>query len=363
MVLPYNPYATFMGGYRRETTSQPAATGFQYQLHIEQPIEIAGQRGARLRAVDTAVAAAQATTEYARSQTRAVLRVAYVQAVLGEQRVEVARRREETAQRLLESAVSRSQLGAASDIEVNLAQIEVGRVAGDLAEAQVGQEVRLSDLRLLTGIAAGTPLLLSTHQTEPPVLAAEHEALPQLLDLALQHRADLVALRRQRQALAAERGRLRREAVPSPVLAFDHQRDLPGQDFWGGTLGLQLPLWNRNQGPLAQVRAQEQARQTEEQLLVARVRNEVTLAYRALELRRGQARRFQQMVLPPAERNLDLLRRGWQAGKFDLFRVITASRELSETRLRYLDILDDLWVAMVELERAVGAPLPAGDRR
>ena len=75
---------------------------------------------------------------------------------------------------------------------------------------------------------------------------------------------------------------------------------------------------------------------------------------------RDRVKEFQKDVLPPAERNIELLRRGWQAGKFDLFRVITASRELTETRLRFLDLLEDLWIAAIELERSVGAPLLVG---
>ena len=94
--------------------------------------------------------------------------------------------------------------------------------------------------------------------------------------------------------------------------------------------------------------------------LRTRIRGEVALASRKLQLLRVQVQEFQQNVLPPAERNMELLRRGWQAGKFDLFRVITASRELTETRLRLLDLLEDLWVAAIELERAVGAPLLQG---
>ena len=164
-------------------------------------------------------------------------------------------------------------------------------------------------------------------------------------------------MERQRGALRSERTRLIRETVPSPVLSIDLQRDLPGQEFYGGAVGLTLPLWNRNQGPLAQVAASEVAQKNEERLLRVRVRNEVALAHRKMALLRSQEEVFAQTVLPQAERNLELLRRGWQAGKFDLFRVITASRELAETRLRHLDLLDELWKASVELERAVGVPI------
>ena len=357
LLLPQNPYASFLGGYRQEFTSTPTATGFQYQFHLEQQVEIAGQRSTRIRSVEAQRAVAAANTAYARTLTRALLQVAFIQGVLAEQRVTVERNREEIGKQLLESAKIRFSLGAAGDIEVNLAQIEGGRVAAERAQAEVAREERLAELRILCGLPALQPLRLLNPSIEPPRLRTEHQAVESLGVLAEQQRTDLLAITRQREALRTERVRLIREAVPSPILSFDLQRDLPGQEFYGGTLGLPLPLWNRNQGPLAQVSAGEVVQKNEERLLRVRIRNEVALAHRKLMLLRNQEEAFVQTVLPLAERNLDLLRRGWQAGKFDLFRVITASRELAETRLRHLDLLDDLWKASIELERAVGVPI------
>ncbi|MCS6915290.1 MAG: TolC family protein [Myxococcales bacterium] len=356
----FNPLVTFMGGYRYEETSTPPASGFQYQLHVEQMLEMAGQRGTRLRAVEAAVAVARASTEYARTLMRAIVGGFYVRAVVGEQRLAVSRSREETARRLLESARARRDLGASSEIEVNLARIEEGRVAAEVTAAKVALEAQLNELRVLCAIPAGTPLHLPSYQGEPPPLPPAYRSVSALLDLALKQRADLLAIRRQRAALEADRQRLIREALPNPILAFDHQRDLPGQDFYGGTVGLQIPLWNRNQGPLALVQAAETARRNEERLLRLRLEAEVSLALNRLMLLSEQAQSFRLRALPPAEQNLELLQRGWQAGKFDLFRVIVASRELAETRLRYLDILDDLWEAAIELERSVGQPLFSG---
>lgn len=356
LLLPQNPYASFLGGYRQESTSTPTATGFQYQFHLEQLIEIAGQRSTRIRAADAQRAVAMANTAYARSLTRALLQVAYVQGVLAEQRVLVQRNREEIGKRLLESAKVRFSLGAAGDIEVNLAEIEAGRVAAERVQAEVAREERLAELRILCGLPALQPMQLDSRR-EPPRLSREHQAVEALVSLAELQRTDLQAVERQRGALRSERTRLIRETVPSPVLSIDLQRDLPGQEFYGGAVGLTLPLWNRNQGPLAQVAASEVAQKNEERLLRVRIRNEVALAHRKLALLRSQEEVFAQTVLPLAERNLELLRRGWQAGKFDLFRVITASRELAETRLRHLDLLDDLWKASIELERAVGVPI------
>jgi outer membrane protein TolC len=46
---------------------------------------------------------------------------------------------------------------------------------------------------------------------------------------------------------------------------------------------------------------------------------------------------------------------GWRAGKFDLFRVIQASRDVGEARRAQLAAIEDFWQAVVELDRATGA--------
>lgn len=358
--LQQNPYATVMVGQRTETTSTPVAAGVQYQVHIEQALEIAGQRWTRLAVVASQTAAAKAQTALAQVESRALLWTTYMQASLSDERVRVARKREEIAEQLLRSAQARMELGATGGLEVNLAQVERGRVRGERTQAEVQLTNRHAALGILCGVTPGTPLLLTSSHMAPPQLATTDVSLPSLLAMAEAHRADLAAVRLQEQALAAEVSKLRREAVPNLVLSFDYQRDLPGQEFWGGTVGLTLPVWNRNQGPLAQVHAAELQRQAEERLLRTRIHGEVAAAQRKLVLLRSQVREFEQEVIPPAERSIELLRQGWQAGKFDLFRVITASRELAETRLRLLDLLEELWATAIETERVVGMPLLVG---
>ena len=91
--------------------------------------------------------------------------------------------------------------------------------------------------------------------------------------------------------------------------------------------------------------------------MVTRIRTEVAQALRILRLRQTQLELFAREALPPAEENVELLRRGWQAGKFDLFRVIAALRERTEVKTRYLTMLEQLWLAAISLERASGTEI------
>lgn len=359
LFLPSNPVVSMLVGQRREEQAGGGALyGIQHQLHIEQSFEVAGQRWTRLAAVAAAAAVQRDAVAYARLVSRALVKALYVQCVLVEQRLSVAQRREEVARQLLQSAQTRVQLGAGGAIEANLAQIEVGRVAGDRLEIATEREARLGELRILTGTPPTTPVRLITQTVGdgPPTIASELD-VNQQIERALSLRSDLRAIHGQKTQLLSEQSRLRREITPNPFISFDYQQDLPGQIFLGGTVGLSLPFFNRNQGQLAQVAAAERVRQAEENLAVTKIRTEVAQSLRTLRLRQVQIESFARDALPPAEENVELLRRGWQAGKFDLFRVIAALRERTEVKTRYLMMLEELWLAAISLERASGAEI------
>ena len=58
--------------------------------------------------------------------------------------------------------------------------------------------------------------------------------------------------------------------------------------------------------------------------------------------------------LDGATRTLSFAEAGWQAGRFDLFRLLTAARDALRLRANRIDVLEAAWIARIELERAVG---------
>jgi outer membrane protein TolC len=63
-------------------------------------------------------------------------------------------------------------------------------------------------------------------------------------------------------------------------------------------------------------------------------------------------------VVPAAERTLELVEQGWLAGRFDVFRVATAARDLVRVRAARLDALEMAWRARIALDRAAGGVTP-----
>jgi cobalt-zinc-cadmium efflux system outer membrane protein len=352
-LLPSNPGVALSAG---PTTTDVAGTRTRdlgLAGHVEQTLEIAGQRGARRAEVERAVDAARARERLADVEARARGRAAYVAAWLASAQLEAARRREALVTQLEVSVRTRVSSGAASDVDLHLATLERGRVERERHEFVQAAGDALAELRALLALAPETGVTLAAALTAPA------RALPTLADAlarAAERRAELQALDADRSELDATIVRLRREAVPSPTLFLDVERDRPGELLTRGGLAIPLPLWRRNQGPIAVARA-EQARVDVERTLATReISLEVDRALRAATVRRAQVAVDDAAILPAADQALELLTQGWRAGKFDLFRIIQASREAGDAHRRALEDLGRLWEATIDLDRATGTP-------
>jgi cobalt-zinc-cadmium efflux system outer membrane protein len=346
-LLPTNPLVSGAAGPYRE----PGLSSIEIRLHAEQTVEIGGQRGARRAVVSRAVQAAAWREQVARLETRARVRAAYVAAQLARAQQEAAAAREALMAALLDAVRARVSGGASSDVDLEIARLERGLAARARAAAALGEADLLARLRALIGAVPGEPIAVDPRLAVP---AARAGGLRDLLARAERQRAELEALRASGAELDAEIARLRREAIPSPTLFVEFERDRPGQIFLGGGISLPIPVWRRQQGEIAVTRA-ERGRLEEERTLAEReVALEVERAFQSVDAQAAAVRVMDRDVLPAADAAARLLTDGWRAGKFDLFKVLQTLRDASEARRLYLETLGTLWDATIALDRAVG---------
>ena len=347
ILFPSNPVISGAAGPRHE----PGRQGVEVLLHAEQAIEVGGQRGARRAVVSRALRTAELRERVARAETRARVRAAYVGAQLARARIEAAAQREALVGKLLDAVTARVEGGASSNVDLQLARLERGIALRARVDAALAAAEALARLRLLVGLPAARPVTLDARVDAPTARPGD---LTALIARAESQRAELAAVVSSREEIDADIARLRREAIPSPTLFVDVERDLPGQLFVGAGLAVPLPVWRRQQGEIALARA-ERYRVEEELALVQRdVALEVERAFQSESAQREMAELLDREVLPAAEGAVTLMTEGWRAGKFDLFRLIQTSRDASEARRLYLETLGLLWESTIALDRAVG---------
>lgn len=115
-------------------------------------------------------------------------------------------------------------------------------------------------------------------------------------------------------------------------------------------VGIQLPIFNRNQGNVAAARAEvERARQEK-----ARVR--LVLAERAAALvqrtrtSRAAVERYRDQMLPRAQRAYSAMLRSWGMMQASYPQLLLAQRTLFDLQRDYIAALEDLWTSSLALE-------------
>ena len=345
--FPANPAIEFDAGPLREDD----ATHLGYAAKIEQRVDLLGQRRARLRAADERISLSELRARAVAAEVRARARIAYVAALVAQRQREFADQQVVYLERTYEAARVRAESGATSEIERRLAESELGRARVTRSQASGTEQRALQDLRAVLGVAYDRWLALTTPLAAPSVRVLDR---PRLLETAQSRRRDLLVLRQQGKAIDADIARLRSERLPQVAVTVMAQQDAPGAYWVGPGLQVWLPVWQRYQGEIAVATVDRQRQQIELDAAEQAAARDLWVACDQAERRRDEVALFERSVLDAAEAARDLVFEGWQAGKFDVFRVLTAERDLVGARLAYLQDLSALWEAEIEIDRAVG---------
>ncbi len=326
------------------------------------------------------------------AQTALDAKLAYYAAARADLVFEIRRDNRQIAAQLLELTLVRQQAGAGSEVEVNLARAAQLETEVALLKARRERVEARAELARLAGLDAGPQELalsepLRAPESGPPSAAA-------LLDAARGARLDL---RTAAEEVAAAEARLELERTrflkslqvgvgiergargriddrnlgleaarksfeagePRLPDVFPRRPAAPTDYMIGPSLGLELPIFDQNQAQIARAAMQaEQARRTlraVELAIVQATHAKVEQAQAAWETTRFYAAE----LLPLRNRNLELSREAYLAGRIPFLTVLETEREFLRVRQEQADALLDAARADVDLERLAGRPLAA----
>lgn len=324
-------------------------------LALDIPIETHGKRGYRVAAATHQAAAARwqlASTGWdARSRLRQQLLVLWAsseKARLLQQQVELDKSLVGLLQRRLRE-------GYVSAREVNQQQLALIQSNTDLLNARKearGARVEVAGLLGLNAHALdGIELDLGEFvQPDPPLPAAE------LKTLALQNRADVLAAL---EAYEASQSALQLEVAKQypdihlgPGYTFDQGVRKPGFDF----TGIELPLFNRNEGPIAEARARREEAAASVRQAQAKAWTELDGAMTAYRIASDAWHEADQQFHVQQEQ-LAGTRRAFQLGEEDRVSLESNRKTELSARLALFDVSLQVQQALGRIEDAIQRPL------
>lgn len=355
----------------------------EYEARLTQEVEWAGQRGLRISAARSGLNRAEFVVRNAARQTLADASIAFYSALAAQQRLEVARQLSQLNQQLLEATRIQAREGELSSMEANLAEIEAGRARARVLAAQREATSARLELQRLAGIHPEQEIQLLDALPDPqlpPTLNPDS-----LVTLALARRPDLAARTTAVDQAEALTRLARREAIPNLRIGVIAEREalagglagapgspVPADRYESPRIGLAVslpvPLFDRNQGRVAERAAQaDQARLSRSATELA-VRTQVTDAYRGYIAASEEARVYEQDVLQPARSNQELLETAFRAGKVNLPTLLLLRNQLLDAELGYWDAWLAERRALIALQAATSTLdldpnlNPSGDR-
>lgn len=358
-IYPHNPELEIEGADRRGPDGSVTDRG----LSLAQELELAGQRSKRRAAAGDELEAARVRYQRRRAELAARVERLFAAAVAARERQAVARTDAELTRRLVELEKRRLEAGAGTQLDLNLARAVAGRAERALAQTEAAARTARAELAEQVGLDPTAP-------PEPagtfPAPAAAVEPLDELAARALERRADLRALRREVEASRQRIGLERSLAKPNLQLRGFVARE-EGDDVTGVSLGFAIPLFDRNQGGIAQAAADRDRASARVAAAEQAVRREVAAARARHRAAVDALAALDRLVMGTLEESLTLLDRALESGKVGITDVLVQRRELVEARREHVEAEEEAWLARIELDLATGelatgdAPVPAAE--
>lgn len=354
IVFPSNPELSFGAGGR----SVGGETGFEFEVSIEQQLEIAGEPGLRLDAAQDQRRLGEAALNEVRWSVHVEVHRLFVDILLVRDRFAQAERFMAFARSMREVASRQVEAGESSPLILLVADADLARTNEALIEARQAGASLDARLAAVIGWPSGAPPRVQG--TLPPVRPAPNTET--LLGLMAEHHP---SLRTRELAVVAGRSRLEleeRDAWPEPTIGFSYGREgAPGPEadahIWLFSLSLPFPVWRTNQEYRTRARAELLLADAERGATANRLRGELIRAAIALDAAAERVSMYETGVVPRLEENLALLQRAYELGEVDVHQVSQTRERLLTATGQYIDARITYYESAAMLEGLVGTEL------
>jgi outer membrane protein, heavy metal efflux system len=324
-----------------------------FELLLNFPVEVLWQRPRRI------ATSQQALDQLAQSliqnglDTARDARWAHADVVQALERAKVAKQSAELRERVSKLTESRLRAGDISELETIAAKSESASAEEQLVRFEHDVQIATERLRATLGLSVERPELrvkaLSLVPETPP-------SIESLLDKAMAARPDLRAAELAI-AIATKRAKWERSRVLLLSAQLSSKEVGTNGILTGPGVGLDLPIFNRNQGLIARAEAEVEVASRQYVALKQRVALEVAEAREQLAQALNALKTVREQVLPPLRRAVALAEDQYKKGDVAYLFVLEQNRGLIDAQFRIVDSEAAIRRAQAQLERSVGSRL------
>jgi cobalt-zinc-cadmium efflux system outer membrane protein len=316
-------------------------------IGVAQEFPFPGKKSIDRRIGDFGVRLSEAELSLRRVELVRDVKAGFFQVLAAERLIEAAGDLVKLAESSADTARRRVEAGATSDQEQLRAEIQSEQAKADLVEFRR----ELGTARQTLATLLGRPELLDARLSGTLAESANAALLDQGPERWLAAHPSSVGARTARDRAELELRRARLEPFPDVKAGVA-----------GGRLGdtdesivelrfsLPLPLIDRAKGKKQEARANVAVAEAELTSIEQRLLREWRTASQRYRAAVEQVTNYRERILPKAEKALELVRGGFEQGKFGFIDLLDTQRTTAEARLAYQQKLLELNIAQAELE-------------
>lgn len=336
---------------------KPFARASEVGSAVQQLFEVAGKRGFRIESAKFGTQSAEAAFQDAIRLLGFAVKDSYVHAVTAQRHLTIAQENRDRFTRILEANTLRFKKGFISGVDLIRIRVQLAGFATTVIESQQDLESALTDLRTVLAVPPETQF---EFLTELEFRRIDLD-LPLLQQTALEIRPDIAAKRLTLAQRGADFKLARAYRYPDPSFGVGRTTQGPNgpdlQNMYTFNFTVPLPLFNRNQGGIAQAEVAVLAAEADMKKTMLQAKNEVSLAYRTFLQRRSLVDVYQGGVLEDARSSLSIIEAAYQRGGVTILDLLDASRTAAAVQLTFVDALGAYQRGVFQLESAVGKEL------
>ena len=339
-------------GFNERNGAGPVETA----LRIDMPFERGHKREYRVDTAGYAKKIAEARVADAIRRLRLDVTLACIDVMASTARLDLAKDNLTSFEGIVKLNETRVEGGAIAPLELTRSRVAMLQFRSGVKSAELALTTARIRLQTLLGRIPGQLPLDISDSLKAPV-PAQAPALEQIQARAMALRPDLEAARLDQARSQAE---LRLQIAQGKVdytVGGEYRRQ-QGINGTGNSVGfflsVPLPVFNKNQGEIARVQAEETQLRKQIDALQSQVSGEVAGAYREYETARQLIGDIERDLLGVSQEARTTTTYVYQAGAGSLLDVLDAQRAFNETMSTYYDAQADYRRALSRLASVVG---------
>jgi cobalt-zinc-cadmium efflux system outer membrane protein len=339
-------------------TADEVNTGsiFNYGEHgvfAEQRFITGGKRGIRRQLAEQDISLAKTDAESERLRVLNTVRSLYYQALAEQRLLNVRTQLAQLARRAVQTTKELANVGQADQPDLLAVDIEAQRLELGLVQSRNALQRTWRQLAAVTG----------NPQLQPAALEGDLEALPKLdfetelarvYEQSPQLRAAQVETERGELSVREARAAVIPDIVARGGLHYNRERlELAGRPVgWQGSaeVGIQIPVFNRNQGNIAAARAGAERAAFAVERARLELRSRLASAFREYQDSLAAAQRYKDQMIPSAQRAYDLYLNSFRQMAAAYPQVVITQRNLFQLQEDYIAMLAGAWQRVVEIQ-------------